>query len=70
MTTYSYKFTLSDSESIMLNEALKMMVERCNAEIEKGEAAPYYSWLQSAKEVKQRLHNDTLMMSTSSFDKG
>lgn len=67
MTTYQYKLTLSESETIMLDEALKMMIVRCEAEIERGSAAPFYSWLHSAKEVKDRMHSDSQMMSTSSF---
>ncbi len=67
MTAYSYRVTLSDSESIMLDEALKMMIQRCEAEIAMGGTAPFYSWLHSAKEVKGRLHSDTKMMSASSF---
>ena len=54
----------------MLDEALKMMVVRCEAEIEKGGTAPYYSWLHSAKEVKGRMYSDSQMMSTSSFCRG
>jgi hypothetical protein len=67
MTTYSYKITFTDSESIMLEEALEMMIRHCDSEIAKGGSAPYYSWLHSAKEVKKRLHSDSQMMSTSSF---
>ena len=59
MTTYNYKITLTDSESIMLGEALKMMIERCETEIAKGGVAPFYSWLHSAKEVRGRLNSDT-----------
>lgn len=51
----------------MLDEALKMMIERCETEIAKGGAAPFYSWLHSAKEVKYRMYSDSQMMSTSSF---
>lgn len=67
MTTYRYTITLTDSESIMLEEALEMMIQRCNFEITNGGTAPYYSWLHSAKEVKERLHSNSQMMSTSSF---
>lgn len=67
MTTYNYKITLTDSESIMLDEALKMMIERCETEIAKGGTAPFYSWLHSAKEVKDRMYSDSQIMSASYF---
>jgi len=33
MITYSYKLSLNDSEMIMLEDALKMMIEECEREI-------------------------------------
>lgn len=59
MTSYNYKLTLSDSESIMLDEALKKMIERCETEIAKGGTAPFCSWLQSAIEVKGRIYKNS-----------
>jgi hypothetical protein len=67
MTTYIHKIALSDSESIMIEEALEMVIGHCESEIAKGETAPFFSWLHSANEVKQRLYSDSQMMSTSSF---
>lgn len=52
MTSYNYKITLTDSGSIMLDEALKMMIERCESEIAKSGGAPYYSWLHSVKKLR------------------
>jgi hypothetical protein len=63
MTTYRHKLTLSDSETIMLEEALEMMIRHCDSEIAEGETAPFYSWLHSAREVKGRLHSDTELTS-------
>lgn len=60
MTTYSYKITLTDSEAIMLEEALTMMIRHCEA---MGGTAPFNSWLSSAREVQGRLHSDTVMTS-------
>lgn len=67
MTTYSHKLTLSDGEIIVLEEALKMMIKRCESEITKGGAAPYHSWLYSAREIKRRLYSQSEMMSANSF---
>lgn len=67
MTTYRFKLTLTETETVMLDEALKMMIDRCEAEIEKGGTAPFYSWLLSAKALKGRLYSDADLMSTSSF---
>lgn len=36
MTTYAYRITLDDSESIMLEEALKMMIEHCDEKLKAG----------------------------------
>ena len=67
MTTYQYILTISDSESIMLESALKFMIERCEMELETNPRAPYYAHLQSAKAVMARLNDDMVLTSKSDF---
>lgn len=67
MTTYSFNLVLTETEAIMLQEGLKMMIEYCNTEISCGKTAPYYAWLNSAREVNGRIFTNTEMMSTNLF---
>ena len=69
MTTYSYKLSLSDSEMIMLEEALKMMVEKCEREITLNPRAPFFAHLGSANALRARLHKDTVQTSGNTFSK-
>ena len=67
MTTYQHTLTLNDSESIMLESALKFMIERFEMEVETNPRAPYYAHLQSAKAVMARLNDDMVLTSKSDF---
>ena len=67
MTTYQHILTISDSESIMLESALKFMIERCEMEVETNPRAPYYAHLQSAKAVMAKLNDDMVLTSKSDF---
>ena len=67
MTTYQYILTISDSESIMLESALKFMIGRCEKELETNPRAPYYAHLESAKAVMARLNEDMVLTSKSDF---
>ena len=67
MTTYQHTLIISDSESIMLESALKFMIERCEMELETNPRAPYYAHLQSAKAVMARLNDDMVLTSKSDF---
>ena len=67
MTTYQHILTISDSESIILESALKFMIERCEMELETNPRAPYYAHLQSAKAVMARLNDDMVLTSKSDF---
>lgn len=58
MTTYSYTLVMDDRERIMLEAALKMMLDHCNAELADGPKAPYWAWRRSAKEVLSRLREN------------
>lgn len=67
MTTYAYRITFDDSESIMLEEALKMMIEHCDEKLKAGAGAPWWSHQQSALAVLARLYKDTEMTSWNTF---
>ena len=67
MTTYSFKLSLNDSEMIMLKEALKMMIEKCEREITLNPRAPFFAHLGSAKALNARLNKDSIQTSGSRF---
>ena len=67
MTTMSYRLSLNDSEMIMLEEALKMMIEKCEREITLNPRAPFFAHLESAKALNARLNNDTVQTSGNSY---
>jgi len=69
MTTMSYKLSLNDSEMIMLEEALKMMIEKCEREITLNPRAPFLAHLESAKALTARLHKNTVQTSGNTFSK-
>jgi hypothetical protein len=69
MTTYSYKLSLNDSEMIMLEEALKMMIEKCEWEITLNPRAPFLAHLGSAKALNARLNKDMVKTSGNTFSK-
>ena len=55
MTSYYYHLILTDSELIMLEEALKLMIEHCNNELSERIRAPYFAHKESAKKVLEKL---------------
>ena len=67
MATYQHTITINDSESIMLESALKLMIEQCEMEIATSPRAPYYAHLESAKAVMDRLNDDMALTSRSDF---
>ena len=67
MTTMSYKLSLNDSEKIMLEEALKMMIEKCEREINLNPRAPFLAHLKHAKALYARRHKDRIQTSGSRF---
>ena len=68
MTTYSYKIVLNDTESIMMKEAMKLMIEHCEEQIRDGPQAPFWAYKRAAEAVKERLHADVTQMSGNNFD--
>lgn len=67
MTTYAYDITMNDSEVIMLQAALEMMIEHCEAKIAAGEGAPYFAHKSSAQSVLKRLHANATQTSGNNF---
>jgi hypothetical protein len=43
MTTYQHTLIIGDGEYGALSDALKLMIEDCEAQIKAGEGAPYYA---------------------------
>ena len=68
MTTFSYTLVLDDSESIALEAALDMLLERCEHELESGPRAPFWAWKQSASRIKSRLYEHTRQTSGQLID--
>lgn len=54
MTTYAYRIILEDSESIMFEEALKMMIEHCDEKL-KAAAEEIISLSKAANLSNQKL---------------
>jgi len=69
MTTYTYPIILDDSESIMLQSALELMIKHCQQKIDEGAGAPYWAHKQSAKNVLEKLHDNTIQTSGNNFFK-
>ena len=67
MTKYSQEITLSDSESIMMKEALELMIANCQNKINEGEGAPYHAHLSSAQSVLSRLDRNRFQISGNNF---
>jgi hypothetical protein len=60
MTTYSYTIILNDSEIIMLEAALKLMMTHCQEKLDEGEKAPFWAHKKSAEDVLARLCDNTV----------
>ncbi len=69
MTTYAYPITFDDSESIMLQSALELMITHCQQKIDEGAGAPYWAHKQSAQNVLEKLHDNTTQTSGNNFFK-
>ena len=67
MTTYAYRLTLRDTEYLMMEAALKLMVQHCKEKLAQGEGAPYLAYKQSAEDVLNRLDSDTYQTSGNNF---
>jgi LPS O-antigen subunit length determinant protein (WzzB/FepE family) len=68
MTTYQHTITIGDGEYSALTDALKLMIEHCEAQIKAGEGAPYYAYRQYCNEMLNKLQRAPAQMtSTNNF---
>ena len=67
MTTYVYRLTLNDSECIMMEAALKLMIKHCTEKLAQGEGAPNWAHKNSAEKVLSKLYSDTNQNSGNNF---
>ena len=59
MTSYMYTLRLGDSEIIMLQSALKLMINHCEENLKDGPKAPYWAHKHAALNVLDKLFEDT-----------
>lgn len=67
MTTYRYTLNLNNSEIHLIKSSLDLMIEFSEEMIEKGEMVPYYSNILTSKTLKEKLFENTTLMSTNNF---
>ena len=56
MTTYSYKIVLDDSESLLLEAALKLMMTQCQEKLDAGMGAHWLIKKHSAQSILDKLY--------------
>lgn len=64
MTTYQHTLTVGDGEYSVLSDALRLMIEHCDAQIKAGEGAPYYANRQYCHEMLNRLRETPAQMTS------
>lgn len=67
MTTFSYTITMNDSEAIMLEAALELMINHCEQKLDEGAGSPYWAHKHSAQSVLERLNDNTSQTSGNNF---
>jgi hypothetical protein len=67
MTTYRYTLNLNNSEIHLIKSSLALMIEFSEEMIKKGEMVPYYSNILTSKTLKEKLFENTTLMSTNNF---
>jgi hypothetical protein len=65
MTSYSHTITLNDGERIMMEAALKLMMEHCDQKLSESAGAPYWAHRQSAGMVFEKLMNTRPVLKSS-----
>ena len=63
-----YTLRLGDSEIIMLQSALKLMINHCEENLKDGPKAPYWANKHAALKVLDKLFEDTNQMSGNNFN--
>lgn len=68
LTTYQHTLTIGDGEYLALSDALKLMIEHCEAQMKAGEGAPYYAYRQHCNAMLDKLRvAPAQMTSTNNF---
>jgi hypothetical protein len=67
MTTFQHKIYLNDSEVIMLQSALELMIKNCQNKLDQDAGAPYWAHKQSAENVLKKLFENTIQTSGNNF---
>lgn len=67
MTTFAYTITLNDSEAIMLQSALELMIKHCQEKLNEGAGAPFLAHKNSAERVLDKLYKNTIQTSGNNF---
>ena len=67
MTTYSYKIVLDDSESLLLEAALKLMMTQCQEKLDAGMGAHWLNKKHSAQSILDKLFKNTTQTSGNNF---
>ena len=69
MAAESYTVSFDDREIIKLGKALRIMIEKCEWEIDRNPRAPFLTHLKHAKALNARLNKDTVQTSGNNFSK-
>lgn len=67
MTTYSYTLVLNDGESITLDAALDLLLEKCEQELAEGPKPPFSAWRSNIVSIRKKLNENFELMSTNNF---
>ena len=67
MTTFAYTITLNDSEAIMLQSALELMIKHCQEKLNEGAGAPFWAHKHSAERVLDKLYKNTIQITGNNF---
>ncbi|MEY2701786.1 MAG: hypothetical protein RLY43_419 [Bacteroidota bacterium] len=67
MTTYRYTLNLNDCEVHLIKSSLDLMIEFSEDMIKEDKMVPYYSHLLTSKALKEKLYENTTLMSTNNF---
>ena len=67
MTTYRYTLNLNDSEIHLVKSSLDLMIEFSEEMIKEDKMVPYYSNILTSKTLKEKLFENTTLMSTNNF---
>ena len=67
MTTYRYTLNLNNSEIHLIKSSLDLMIEFSEDMIKEDKMVPYYSHLLTSATLKEKLYENTTLMSTNNF---